>query len=170
MANDLVKSGDSGGSGVPALPPGLTGDAGLITQYASRVLTSLKLDDPGDQLLYLAAQERGDMDGRKATGQIVHVEHFILRDATRRNLQSKELEPCPLLTLISPEGEVWSTTSQPAIRSFFMLASLRGLPPWKGGRQLKVKPIRTSLGTDTYILTEAPAGPNPPKSKRQPNG
>ena len=169
MANDLVKSDGGGGGMVPSLPPGVTGDASLITQYAARVLTSLKLDDPGDQTFYLMAQERGDMDGRKGVNQTVVVQHFLLRDATRRNLQTKELEPCPLLTLIGPDGECWSSTSGPAIRSFFLLASLRGLPPWNPARTLRIKAVPTSMGTDTYILTEAPAAQKHQKSKQQPS-
>lgn len=137
------------------LPPGMSGDASLLTETRARVVTSLDLSTmEGKRALALAFGEV-DAGGKGTIGQTVLAEHFVLRDAQRRSFQSKELDPCKMLVLIGPDGETWSTTSDWAIQSFLLLASLRGPMPWSPPGRYVVTLVRTKGGFETYKLVES---------------
>lgn len=153
MSGELVRGAETPRDLAP-MPVGLTGDQDLLASSRKRVLTSLDRDNPEDMKLFMAALGESDYNGIDGVNTRFKVRHFILRDAMRTNLQTKEMEPCLRLTVIDEDGKTFSTTSSVCIESFMLIASIRGYPPWTPAREMEIYPVKTRNNMRTYKFAE----------------
>lgn len=166
MSGEIVRA-STGDLQAPQLPAGLTGDGELLSVAKSRMLTSLDRNSEADMQLFFACQNDSDYNGRDAINRVFPVKHFLLRDVMRTSMTTKELEPCLRLTLIGPDGETFSTTSDICIRSFLLICAVRGYPPWEPVRQLEVVPVKVRGGFTTYKVAEHWPGKSELATKKQ---
>jgi len=133
---------------------------GEVPFYASFDLKS----EQGQDLLFKAAQG-ADADLFQMHDKVISVEHIYASHAQTIDPDSGEIVELIRIVLVTPEGECFQCYSKGVRKSINLLAGIYGLPPWKGGRPVRVC-VERLKGNRNFLTLKMAKEPPPAKGKR----
>lgn len=148
----------------PAPPAEMPAGLQLFGQLGE-TYCSLPRTDPRYAAVYYKMAEQSDGPIIEQLGKPIRVEHVYARPVTLVREETGEEVPCIRICLMTPEGEVYSCTSEGVRKSIFVLMEIHGLPPWKDG--IAVTPTLKRLAGGRQWLQLVPVMPEPEGKKRK---
>lgn len=123
-----------------------------------------KMADAGP---YLRAVSAAAKPLKECANEVIEIVHVIARPVELMNEETGELTDAVRLVMAGPDGQLWSTTSEPVIRIVSAAGKTAfGLPPWNPPMKFKVVNNK-GRGTHYFLTLEPIFDPAPPAKTAQ---
>lgn len=140
--------------------------AGMIGTGKTPFWSSINIKTPEGKMLLFKVSQEADKTVDDNIGSVIKLQDVYVCEAQKTDLKTGELHSFKRVVLVTTDGESYGTFSDGIVNSLFTMCGVFGLPPWKGGIDVKLTEKKTGSGYKMFQLTPViVATPKPP-----PNG